>query len=173
MPSQVNSIFKILFLLIYLSIYQLGNKQTHHWIAWAVKGHNVYFHLWQDTANLPSLWRRRRPSPSQNSKCSQSHQQKLEIHAHRWLYTKNKQLIRTGQSMMAVKQTNNLDSVLCNSQSYHWKVLNQKWKYTFLILTCIFVAFKINDGHSLEAGGARGAIWVDQSQISIRIPAGK
>lgn len=71
------------------------------------------------------------------------------------------------------KQTNNLASVLCNSQSYHWMLLKQKWKHKFLILTCIFVAFKINDGHSLEAGGARGAIWVDESQISIWIPAGK
>lgn len=34
-------------------------------------------------------------------------------------------------------------------------------------LTCSLVALKVDDGHSLEAAGARAAIWVDQSQVSV------
>lgn len=42
-----------------------------------------------------------------------------------------------------------------------------------LCLTCIFVALKVDDGHPLEARGTFAAIWINQSQISIRIPAGE
>lgn len=61
------------------------HRQTHRGIAWVVKGHSAYFHLWLDTADPPSPWRRRTPSPSQSNKCSLSPRQKLERLAHLWL----------------------------------------------------------------------------------------
>lgn len=62
------------------------------------------------------------------------------------------------------KQNNNNNNELLKIKTgkSYWKRQKEKSK-----LTCILVALKVDDGHSLEAGGASGAIWVDQSQISI------
>lgn len=38
------------------------------------------------------------------------------------------------------------------------------------MLTCCFVALKVDDGHALKARAAPAPIWIDQCQVAIGVP---